>query len=347
MKYQNVFLNSIGYELPAQTISTKEIEERIRPVYESLRIPKGQLEFLTGIKERRWWPENFQISDGATWAAQKALAKTPYEGRDVDVLIYAGVCRDYYEPATACRVAYQLGVKDSAAVFDISNACLGVLNGIVEIANRIELGQAHVGVVVSCESSRDVNEDAIAKMLEDRNIEFFKKTLATLTGGSGAVAIVLSDGRCQSQSLHRLIGGAARSDNRHHDLCRWGMKRLTGRVFEQFLATDAVHVMKHGVQLGIKTWQAFLAEIRWAQEQIDKTISHQVSKGHRLSILKALGMPEARDYPTFQKLGNMGTVSLPLSAAMAEEDGFLLPGNKVGFLGIGSGLNCLMLGVEW
>ena len=59
-------------------------------------------------------------------------------------------------------------------------------------------------------------------------------------------------------------------------------------MFEQFLSTDAVNVMKHGVQLGIKTWQAFLAEIRWAQEQIDKTISHQVSKGHRLSILKAL-----------------------------------------------------------
>ncbi len=347
MKYQNVFLDAIGYELPELVVSTKEIEDRIRPVYETLRIPNGQLEFLTGIKERRWWPQNLQVSDGATWAAEKALAQTPYRGSDVDVLIYAGVCRDYYEPATACRVAYQLGVKDNASVFDLSNACLGVLTGIVEIANRIELGQANVGIVVSCESSRDVNEDAIAKMLQHRDIEFFKKTLATLTGGSGAVAIVLSNGQSQSSKLHRLLGGAARSDSRHHDLCRWGMKRLTGRVFEQFLATDAVNVMKHGVQLGIKTWQAFLAEIRWAQEQIDKTISHQVSKGHRLSILKALGMPEARDYPTFDRLGNMGTVSLPLSAALAEENGFLLPGNKVGLLGIGSGLNCLMLGVEW
>ena len=26
---------------------------------------------------------------------------------------------------------------------------------------------------------------------------------------------------------------------------------------------------------------------------------------------------------------------------------FLRPGDRVGFLGIGSGLNCLMLGVEW
>ena len=31
----------------------------------------------------------------------------------------------------------------------------------------------------------------------------------------------------------------------------------------------------------------------------------------------------------------------------AEENGALLPGQNVGFLGIGSGLNCLMLGVRW
>ena len=37
-------------------------------------------------------------------------------------------------------------------------------------------------------------------------------------------------------------------------------------------------------------------------------------------------------------------MSLPLTAALAEERDFLRPGDRVGFLGIGSGLNCLMLG---
>jgi 3-oxoacyl-[acyl-carrier-protein] synthase-3 len=40
-------------------------------------------------------------------------------------------------------------------------------------------------------------------------------------------------------------------------------------------------------------------------------------------------------------------VSLPLTAALAEEREFLRPGDRVGWLGIGSGLNCLMLGLEW
>ena len=46
-------------------------------------------------------------------------------------------------------------------------------------------------------------------------------------------------------------------------------------------------------------------------------------------------------------LGNMGTVSLPITAAIAKERDFLLPGDIVGFLGIGSGLNCLMLAIQW
>ena len=46
-------------------------------------------------------------------------------------------------------------------------------------------------------------------------------------------------------------------------------------------------------------------------------------------------------------LGNMGTVSLPLTAALADEREALRPGDRVGFLGIGSGLSCIMLGLQW
>jgi 3-oxoacyl-[acyl-carrier-protein] synthase-3 len=72
-----------------------------------------------------------------------------------------------------------------------------------------------------------------------------------------------------------------------------------------------------------------------------------VGASHQQSILNAIGLPAARDFTTFRFLGNMGTVSLIVTAALADERGFLTTGDKVGFLGIGSGLNCLMLGIEW
>ena len=64
-------------------------------------------------------------------------------------------------------------------------------------------------------------------------------------------------------------------------------------------------------------------------------------------ILDVLGVPDAKDFSTYPFLGNIGTVSLPITAAIAEERGFLEAGQRVAFLGIGSGLNCLMLGWEW
>ncbi|MEA1900628.1 MAG: 3-oxoacyl-[acyl-carrier-protein] synthase III C-terminal domain-containing protein, partial [Thermodesulfobacteriota bacterium] len=60
-----------------------------------------------------------------------------------------------------------------------------------------------------------------------------------------------------------------------------------------------------------------------------------------------IGIPEEKDFTTFRHLGNIGTVSLPITAAIASEREFLIKNDLVGFLGIGSGLNCLMLGIEW
>ena len=346
MRYQKVFINSIGYELPEEIVSTRVLEEALQPIYNTLRIPLGQLEALTGIKERRWWPRQFQVSDGAIAAGSKALQALGLSGQDLDVVIYTGVCRDYYEPATACRIAAELGVSSAATVFDLSNACLGVLNGMIEVANRIELGQAQIGIVLSCESSREVNEDALQHLMDHQDLQSFRDNIATFTGGSGAVAVVLSRYPDLGRS-HRLLGGAIRNDNSQHDLCRWGLKRLRHTVFEQFMITDAINVMKHGVTLGLKTWLAMLQELGWLQERVDKIISHQVGFTHRKSVLSALGIHESKDYATFPFLGNMGTVSLPLTAALADERGFLQNRDQVGWLGIGSGLNCLMLGVEW
>src|SRR4051812_28045409 len=140
MKYSRVVLESFGYELAPVVVSSADLEDRLSPAFQKLHIPAGQLASLTGVLERRWWEPGFPVAEGAIRAGRKSLQSAGISARDVEVLIYAGVCREHFEPATACRVADALGVSETAAVFDISNACLGVLNGMMEVANRIELG---------------------------------------------------------------------------------------------------------------------------------------------------------------------------------------------------------------
>jgi len=350
-KYQRVYLTALGYELGPEVVTSAELEERLAPVYQKLNIHPGQLEAWTGIAERRWWQPNSRLSAGATAAARKAVAKTAVQASDLGVVIYAGVCRENFEPATACAVADALGVKGGASVYDLSNACLGVLNGMLEIANRIELGQIRAGLVVSCETAREINEIMLARLVaEARNgmtMDRFADAVATFTGGSGAVALLLTDGSFAGAKGHRLLGAVSQVAPEHHRLCRWGLEPIDGLQHAQFMSTDSVSVLKYGVELGRQTWQVFLKELGWTAAQIDRVICHQVGSSHQDAILKSLQVPKEKDYPTYRFLGNMGTAALPVAAAIAEERGVLKAGQRVGFLGIGSGLTCLMIGLEW
>ena len=353
MKYTKVFVETIGYELPPIVVTSAELEARLAPVYEALHFQPGQLEALTGISERRFWAPDTPLSQSAITAARAALDASAVAPSDLDVLIYAGVCRESFEPATACRVAHGVGVSPGAAVYDISNACLGVLNGMLDIANRIELGQIRAGLVVSCESAREIVDIMIDRLIAEPDMELFKLSLATLTGGSGAAAVLLTDGSFDaagsvaSTSGHRLLGGVTRTAPEHYGLCTWGMKETSPATFGQLMSTDAVAVLEYGVALGLETWKAFKKEMGWSAADVEKTICHQVGSSHQEFILQTLEIPESKDFTTFAYLGNMGTVSLPITAALAAEREVLQSGNEVAFLGIGSGLNCLMLGLEW
>ncbi|PLX99026.1 MAG: 3-oxoacyl-ACP synthase III, partial [Desulfuromonas sp.] len=234
-----------------------------------------------------------------------------------------------------------------AAVYDNSNACLGVLNGVLDIANRIELGQIRAGLVVACESSREINDIMIKQMLDNPSMSLFTTSLATLTGGSGAAAVLPTDGSFSPNRRPKLLGGVNIAEPQFHQLCRWGLSGDSPENHVPYMSTDAVAVMKHGVALGKRTWDIFSQELGITPERIDKVICHQVGEAHQKLILQTIGINPDKDFPTYEFLGNMGTVSLPITAAIAKERDELRPGDLVGFLGIGSGLNCLMMAIQW
>ncbi len=349
MKYSRVFINSLAYELAPEVVTSVELESRLTPLYQKYRIPMGQLAALTGIEERRWWPKGHLLSDGALVAARKVIVETGIAVDDLGAVIYTGVCRDQHEPATACRIAAELGVSTDTAIYDISNACLGVLSGILDIANRIELGQIKAGLVVSCESARHIVDVTIDDMLAQPTMQNYAQSLATLTGGSGAVAVLLTDESISLDNIrrHQLLGASHLSRPEKNNLCQWGLKEVGPKLFREFMRTDAVSLLNEGVALAKDTWQHFLAQDHWLSECVDKVICHQVGAANRNQVLSALDISIDKEFPSYQYLGNMGSVSLPATAALADEQGFLQANDNVGFLGIGSGLNCMMLALKW
>lgn len=346
MKFKNTVIDALGYALPPHVVSSQDLEDRLAPLYTKLHLKPGQLEALTGIAERRYWDVGYKMADGAIAAGKNALETAAVTPADIGMLVYAGVCRDNLEPATACAVAHGLGVPAEAVVYDVSNACLGVVNAVIQVASAIELGHIRAGMVVSCETARQIVDLTIERMLAAGTMEVFIKTLATLTGGSGAAAVVLADAGL-SPDGHRLLGAAVRNATVHHRLCTWGPDTGFPASAPMLMDTDSVGVLKYGVALGQETYRAFRAELDLPPAAPHKIVCHQVGETHQKTVLEAIGIPIERDFSTFRYLGNIGTVSLPLTAAVADQRGFFDPGDVVGLFGIGSGLNCLLLGAQW
>jgi 3-oxoacyl-[acyl-carrier-protein] synthase-3 len=221
------------------------------------------------------------------------------------------------------------------------------MNGIVTIADQIELGHIKAGLVVSCETAREITDLTIKHLNKNPTIEAFKYSMTVLTGGCGAVAVLITDESLLKSHRPRLLGGVVCSDPEFHQICQWEKKPHENGGFTEIMRTDAIAVLNYGVELGKRTWKNFLEVMEWDTSQVDKTICHQVARSNRDMILEAFQIDEDKDFCTYPYLGNIGSVSLPITAAIAEEREFIQAGDNVGFLGIGSGLNCMMLGWKW
>ena len=54
MRFQQVCIESLGYVLPEEVLTSDDLEQRLEPLYKRLRLPSGRLELMTGIRERRF-----------------------------------------------------------------------------------------------------------------------------------------------------------------------------------------------------------------------------------------------------------------------------------------------------
>ncbi len=346
--YKHVCLEAFGYALPETVVTSAQIERELAPVYERFNLHEGRLEMMTGIRERRFWDNGTLPSDASTRAGRRALEASGVSPQQVECLLHTSVSRDCLEPATASVVHDHLGLPDRSVIYDISNACLGFLNGMVSLANMIELGQVKRGLIVAGESSRQLVRTTIDQLLKARNLtrRDLKNAFASLTIGSGAVALVMTHDSV-SQTDHHLLGGVIRTASQHNDLCRGSADTGFEPDAVMSMRTDAETLLDGGCALAGRTWKDFKQALGWSARDIDRTFCHQVGAAHRERFYQAIDLDESKDFSTFEFLGNVGSVSLPLTMAMGLERHPPPPGANIAMLGIGSGLSCVMLGSRW
>jgi 3-oxoacyl-[acyl-carrier-protein] synthase-3 len=259
-----VRIESLGVHLPEKVLTTEEILASCR------RRPRWDLERITGIRERR-----VAVGEGAVdlgiAAARKTLAMSRYRAGDLGAVICTSISRHHrpdeftLEPATAVLVRRAIGAG-KALVFDLVNACAGMLNGIWLLQGLIRAGVVSNGMVVSGEQNMPLAETAAREMRHS-----FDRQLAALTLGDAGAALILDRSPDERYGFHRieLVTGA-----KHDHYC---YSRPSPRGRGGILITKARGLQRKGNEHFPAYFKRALDDSGWAVDDLDHVIPHQVS----------------------------------------------------------------------
>lgn len=337
-RYEQVVISGLAHVDAPHVVTSKEIESQLERTLDRLGVPPGLLEDLSGIEERRIWDHDTQPSEIAARAGELALADSGVDRNDIGALINTSVSRDYLEPSTASLAHGRMELPAEAVNFDVGNACLGFINGMNVVASMIEHGEIDHGLVVNGETSRFTMEATIERLASDACDErMFREQFATLTLGSGSVAMVLSRAGSKDEGRHYL-GGMSRAGTAHASLC-------TGHVHE--MRTDTKGLLLAGLELAAHTWKEALSTFEWDAQSVDTYVVHQVSKAHTRAVCDTLGLDIDRFPLIYPRFGNIGPAGVPTVLSRSVADGTISAGDRVMLMGVGSGINVAAAEIHW
>lgn len=338
-EFEETTISHIACAHPEYFQSSLEIERELTDVYSDLKLSEGRLEFLTGVTKRGFWPINMRPSKIATLAAEKLFKDTEIQAQDIDLLIYAGVSRDCLEPATASFVHAHLKLKNSCAFFDLSNACLGMLDALYLAGHLLSKRLKNI-LIVSGEHASPLYFQSIQhlKNLKEKSKlskKDMRSLLANFTLGSAGVAMLVTSNDSPGLKINRLI---KLTDSKSAHLCQGSIQGE-----HTMMHTNSEELMKKGLDLSLKLWREG-REFLFPHDPPNLIFTHQVGSAHHKELLSCLELSHIPSPTTFKTWGNTGSAALPLTLAThLFQTTKKADINNMALLGIGSGLSSIML----
>jgi 3-oxoacyl-[acyl-carrier-protein] synthase-3 len=246
---------------------------------------------------------------------------------------------DCLEPATGNLVADALGARN-ARVFDLINACNGVMDAIDVADALLRCGKAERVLVATGERA------SLGIDWQPRTIEEVLRSVAGFVVGDGGGAVVVEPsvdaGRgIVAREFHsapsewrHAIGGWFRPGSEACEIC--------GGLLDRRFHCDGRALFEAAFGLMCPTMDAVMSQSGWGFDDLDVVFCHQPTK---VFIDRALSMREdaaavtRKLWRTAERYGNTSTCSMPLAMSEAKAAGSLFPGAKVLLLAPSSGVS--------
>ncbi|MDI9914430.1 3-oxoacyl-[acyl-carrier-protein] synthase III C-terminal domain-containing protein [Rhodococcus sp. IEGM 1379] len=328
-----------GRHLPVTRLTTEDLMATTR--HET----HVDLERLTGIHERRVSVGDEDSYTLAISAAQDALRRSGCAAASIDVVIscsitkFRGGLTQWLEPTMSSAVAQALGA-DKAMTFDLSNACAGMLTGVMVANNWIRQGLIERALVVSGEYISQLGQNA-AKHIHN----IMSKELASLTLGDAGAALVLERAPTGTAGI-RLAGFTTVAD--YSRLC---LAYPKGSAPGARMFTNSRAIQKAAIADTPLLLHEVLDTLGLSIHEIDHVITHQTSAR---AIKKGMAEMEASfgDSPrhdaviTVDRYGNTASTTHTVALVEELEAGRIKPGETVALISLASGLEIGVVLVE-
>jgi len=282
--------------------------EEWRPLERRMRL----LLTICGTEKRYFYDQTRPVAGHAAAALADLLVHESIDPRAIHTLLYTGIAKEYFEPATAAEVAARVGAPRAAAI-DVGAACAGMLVGVHDLVARMALDDA-IELGVACSAS--ISGEYLSYDIQ--NVDDLDVRGAGLTIGNASTAWAV--GRRPFRSGGRIVGCHVESWNDHQDICRTPtVGHFTVRSQEMFALQDHVPDFL----------RRSAARVGWDMREVDLVVSHQPSNRSMRELADAFKVPRARFPELHQLYGNTETSSVPLSLRTLIDDRRLRPGMKV------------------
>ncbi|MGY0019689.1 3-oxoacyl-ACP synthase III family protein [Streptomyces sp. YJ-C3] len=319
--------------VPSGRQTVTEAEDRFRSHNPDIPLSRGVLRHMYGLLERTVADADEQPSDLAAHAARTLFAAPGVAAPDdVDLLIFTGILADLEEPATAHVVADKLGL--SCPVFDLKNACNGVLNAI-EVADAfIRAGQYRRVLITTAEVSTRESRWTVGGR------DDVLTALPSLSTGDMGSALLM-----EASERPGVLGSRFFANS-------WGWPAATlPNPYARDRALGHLHIDSAELVASFEGLpqrvRAAVRDIGVAVDDLDLVCIHQPSVAFTKVACDWVGVDVDRVRSTFPTHGNVATNSIPLQLATALEAGRLRRGDLVGLFGFASGASAGVVVGTW
>ncbi len=321
MTLPNLYLSRPATVIPDTAVDNETVLSRVR---ESFRGTAPEWEMMEGgirwVFDRcntkmRYLDQSSTLSPGefASRAAAACLEENGVAATDIDLLIYGGIARDCFEPATASEVAGRLGAKPLHAM-DVTCACAGLLEALHVVTGYFAI---HEELQTALICAGELSRDRISYDMQ--NLEDMMVGVAGLTLGNAAAALLITR-EPLAQGGAQLMGIRHKTLSEHYDLCKAPVDGHFMSKSKELFAL-AVHAAPE-----VRT---LLDHVGWTPEEVDHYAFHQPSEAVLERILAEVGARPSAGVHTHSLYGNTASTAWALALDYRLRNGTVNSGDKI------------------